>query len=80
MSRQRFQQVAALFERAIELPTGDRTAFVDKACGQDPDLRAEVQALLARHRPGRPGRLEALGDAIRKGDCPGRKRCDLRDR
>ncbi len=37
----------ALFDEAAELPTGERRAFLDAACPGDPDLRAEVEGLLA---------------------------------
>ena len=47
-------------ERAIAREGPARDAFVASACGDDQTLRAEVESLLARHRPGEPGRLEAL--------------------
>jgi tetratricopeptide (TPR) repeat protein len=36
-----------LFEQAVELPQEERAAFLDGACGGDPQLRARVEALLA---------------------------------
>ena len=35
-----------LFETAIELPTGQRLAFLDEACHGDPEMRHQVGALL----------------------------------
>ncbi len=53
MTPERYAQACALFDRAVELPAADRTAFLDRACGADDALRAEVEGLLA-HDPGPP--------------------------
>jgi hypothetical protein len=37
-----------LFDRAVALPTADRTAFLKRAC-EDEDLRHHVERLLAAH-------------------------------
>jgi serine/threonine-protein kinase len=47
MLPQRLQEVEELFEQALELPAGERAAFVAAACGGDAELRQEVEALLA---------------------------------
>lgn len=39
-----------IFFEAIQLPVTDRTAFIQKACGDDHGLRAELEALLVSHR------------------------------
>jgi hypothetical protein len=36
-----------LFHQAVELPLRERAAFLDSACRGNPDLRAEVESLLA---------------------------------
>jgi class 3 adenylate cyclase len=41
---------------ALELPSGERAAFLDRACEDRPTLRREVDSLLAAH--GRPGVLD----------------------
>jgi len=46
MDAQRFGQVRELFERALELPAEQRAEFLRRTC-PDPDLRAEVERLLA---------------------------------
>ena len=43
----RYQQVDALFQSALELEPDRRPAFLDHACAGDPWLRREVEALLA---------------------------------
>jgi serine/threonine protein kinase len=41
-------RAAKLFEAAVELPSAaERSAYLDAACGQDTQLRAEVEELLA---------------------------------
>lgn len=64
MSRERFQQAAAIFERAIGLEEPERGAMVERACGDDDGLRDEVLSLLAQHRPGEPGQLEAVHQSL----------------
>jgi serine/threonine protein kinase len=47
MTRQRYQVVRELFHLAIERQVSQRAAFLDQACPADPELRAEVERLLA---------------------------------
>ncbi len=42
-----WRRVAAIFDRAAELPPEERGALLDDACGDDAELRAEVESLLA---------------------------------
>lgn len=51
MSDDRERRVTELFLRAIELPRKERAAFLDKACGDDAGLRAEVGSLVSYHNP-----------------------------
>jgi len=46
----RFARVTALFDEALALAPADRAAFLDRACGGDPGLKAEVATLLAADR------------------------------
>ncbi|MEM7515599.1 MAG: serine/threonine-protein kinase, partial [Planctomycetota bacterium] len=41
-----FQRVEALFERACDLRAEEREAFLDRECGEDERLRAELENLL----------------------------------
>lgn len=43
----RWQEVDRLFQRVLDLPAGDRGAFLERACGGDAELRSRVHALLA---------------------------------
>jgi Tol biopolymer transport system component/predicted Ser/Thr protein kinase len=43
----RWQRIEALFHSALERDSVSRAAFLDGACGQDADLRREVESLLA---------------------------------
>ncbi|RYD15722.1 MAG: serine/threonine protein kinase [Lysobacteraceae bacterium] len=46
MQADTWQRVRDLFERASDVPAGERDAFLDRACAGDPELRREVDALL----------------------------------
>jgi hypothetical protein len=40
----------SIFAQALEIgPPAERAAFLDRACGQNPGLRADVEALLGAH-------------------------------
>src|SRR5882724_5762504 len=39
----------ALFSAALELPAGQRAAYLDEACADDPALRLRLEALLRVH-------------------------------
>ena len=53
MDPERWQQVGELFHRALERSAGERSRFLDDACG-DAALRAEVESLLAHHEDSSP--------------------------
>jgi serine/threonine protein kinase len=46
---ERWEQLKRLFQAAIELDPSERTAFLDTACGADPEMRKEIEALLTEH-------------------------------
>ena len=50
MTPERWEQVGQLYEAAVELPRGERMAFLRKACGEDDSLCREVESLLAVER------------------------------
>ena len=47
MRPERYKHVDELFQSALELPPNRRAVFLDQACSNDPELREEVDALLA---------------------------------
>ena len=47
MTPQRWSRIREVFGAALETPKPERTRFLDSACGEDADLRAEVERLLA---------------------------------
>jgi tetratricopeptide (TPR) repeat protein len=46
MTAERWARVAGLFEAVIDLPSADRAQRLDALCGDDSDLRSEVERLL----------------------------------
>src|SRR6187551_675438 len=46
----RAQSVAELFKAAIEREEEEWPAFLQSACGEDPELNAELESLLNHHR------------------------------
>ncbi len=45
--RERWRRIEEILDEALELPPEETPAFLDDACAGDPELRAEVEALLA---------------------------------
>ena len=42
----RFRRIDTIFDAAVDIPAGERTAFIDRECGDDAALRAEVLELV----------------------------------
>ena len=42
-----WRRIAPILEQALDLPPDQRAAFLDRACAEDPALRAEIEGLLA---------------------------------
>jgi serine/threonine protein kinase len=62
MSTDRWQRVQDLFAAAIECGAAGRAQLLGDRCNDDPDLRREVESLLAWHE--RPGLVDRLAPAI----------------
>ena len=45
----RWQKMWELFEELRPRPVGERTALLDRSCGDDPELRQELEELLEEH-------------------------------
>jgi tetratricopeptide (TPR) repeat protein/class 3 adenylate cyclase len=62
MSPERWQQVQDLLAAAIEGDTGDRRHLLDHECAGDPEMRREIESLLAAHDG--VGPLDRLADTV----------------
>ncbi len=51
-SSERYRRALELFDQACDIPEAERTAFLDEACGDDADLRREVESLLVFDQTG----------------------------
>ena len=60
LTPERWRQVEAVFIEARDQVSGERSAFLDRACGTDAALRREVESLLAADL-GATGFLEPSG-------------------
>ena len=61
MNPEQWARIEELLHDALERTTLERTRYLDAAC-PEPDLRHEVETLLAAHD--RPGALDALSEAV----------------
>lgn len=50
MSPERWQKIESLFQSAVELAPSEASVYLDEACGDDKDLRDEVEKLLRSDR------------------------------
>ncbi|HMF89514.1 MAG TPA: serine/threonine-protein kinase [Candidatus Angelobacter sp.] len=48
--QERWEKIKELFSAALEYDSGQRLAFLEKACGQDHELHLEVTSLIAAHK------------------------------
>src|SRR5262245_7491298 len=48
MTPERWQQIENIFQTALDLPQQERQKFLEGTCGNDPELRREVETLLAQ--------------------------------
>ena len=50
MNPQQWQAIGDIFEQVLDLPTQDRAAVLDRECGNDTEVRGQVDSLLASYR------------------------------
>ncbi|MGK3967745.1 serine/threonine-protein kinase PknK [Sorangium sp. So ce118] len=60
MNAERFQQIADVFDAAVDVKGAERAAVLDRLCRDDAALRSEVESLLAAS----PGATAQIEDAI----------------
>jgi eukaryotic-like serine/threonine-protein kinase len=65
MNAERWESLKDLLYQAMQLRTGERAEFLDKACSSDVSLRAELESLLSAEKSVRNSFMQAspLGDA-----------------
>ncbi|HET9888311.1 MAG TPA: hypothetical protein VFR10_12465, partial [bacterium] len=66
MDTNTWQRIEAVFFGALELEEDRRAAFLDVACAGEPELRCEVEAMLAVHEDDSGMRVEHV--LLRMGD------------
>src|SRR5262245_21668226 len=49
MDAKRWNQIKEVYDRALDLGGDERDGYLAEACGDDDDLRREVESLLAAH-------------------------------
>ena len=47
MTSDRWEEINRLYNAAVEVEENERAAFLEKSCGEDVELRREVESLLA---------------------------------
>ena len=52
MTPNRQHQIQSIFEDGLQVAADQRSRFLDEQCGDDAELRAEVESLLARLEDG----------------------------
>ena len=59
MTPERWQQIKAVLEQALETPQQERSAFLDQACAADAEMRKELDSLLRSDEEVRSGFLHS---------------------
>ena len=49
MNSKRSQEIDEIFQSALDLPSEQRSAFLDQACASDHGLRAEIESLISSY-------------------------------
>jgi len=52
MTPERWRRIEDLFHVAVAQPTAARSAFLEQACANDPDLKREIEALIRQESAG----------------------------
>ncbi len=53
-----WHRLETVFFEALDLAPADRSAYLDRVCGQDDNLRREIEAMLSAHEDNRELRIE----------------------
>ena len=49
MDPERWRRIESILDQILEMSPGERAAFLDQTCAHDPELRNELESLLAQH-------------------------------
>ncbi|MFH1845115.1 MAG: hypothetical protein ABIF77_18150 [bacterium] len=61
-----WRRIRTLFDTVSELPPNQRRAYLDRTCGDDPQLFREVESLLAASEAGPPWRHNPASELGRR--------------
>jgi hypothetical protein len=61
--RARWQQIQSLFDELVDAGTSERAAHLERACGDDLELRASVESLLKSDQRKEDSLLQVIGVA-----------------
>lgn len=64
MEAERWRQIENIFQSALDCDPASRTALLDSSCAGDPELRREVESLLASYQADGPTNPHALQEGI----------------
>jgi serine/threonine-protein kinase len=65
VNAERWRRLQEIFLQAAELPTGERTAFLDRECAGDTDVRQRVESMLVHDDDGIDDMSGPVADAAR---------------
>src|SRR5262245_37534905 len=66
MNHERWRQIEAIFQQAADLEEPARVTYLEKACGDDTELRREVDSLLSAGADNAGHMESALDRAVQK--------------
>jgi serine/threonine-protein kinase len=64
MQPERWRQIEEIFQSAADRAPQSRSALLESACGEDTELRRDVESLLALHENSAPTSASSVADAI----------------
>lgn len=65
MQPERWRRIEEIFQSVLDGPPEDRARLLDSACGDDPELREEIESLLASHEESGFTAPAAFHDAVK---------------
>jgi Tol biopolymer transport system component/serine/threonine protein kinase len=79
MTPQRYQQIKEIFQSVIDLPRSEQAALLDRHCLEEPDLRSEVESLIASYEQDEDS-IETLAAEVAVNMLDGRRSASLTGR